>query len=219
MVGSTSLPVSQMNRYDHDDEGKTHMGKIEGMKVAVLVDDGFEQVEFTSPVDRLRKEGANVTVISPKTTETSVRSWKDDNWGDSFPIDESIEQADPNDYDALLLPGGVINPDRLRRNSKAVSFVRTMFDAKKPVAAICHGPWMLVEAGVVNGRDVTSFPSIRTDLENAGGTWHDKEVVVDLGLLTSRSPEDLDAFNDKLVEEIGEGLHERRTTTTGEMAG
>ena len=184
------------------------MSHLTGKKVAILVEDGFEQVELTSPKEALEAHGAQTHIISPKSG--NVKGWEHTKWGQEFPVDVAIEQANANDYDALLLPGGVMNPDKLRTNKKAVQFVRSFFDQGKPVAAICHGPWMLVEAGVVNGRKVTSYPSIQTDLKNAGANWVDQEVVVDRGLVTSRKPDDLPAFNRKLVEEISEGRHERQ---------
>jgi protease I len=184
------------------------MSHLTGKKVAILVEDGFEQVELTSPKEALEAYGAQTHIVSPKSG--NVKGWEHTKWGQEFPVDVAIEQANANDYDALLLPGGVKNPDKLRTNKKAVNFVRSFFDQGKPVAAICHGPWMLVEADVVNGRKVTSYPSIQTDLKNAGANWVDQEVVVDQGLVTSRKPDDLPAFNRKLVEEISEGRHERQ---------
>jgi len=184
------------------------MPKLSGKKVAILVEDGFEQVELTSPKQALEEAGAKTHIISPKRDK--VKGWEHTKWGQEFPVDVAIEQANASDYDALLLPGGVMNPDKLRVNQQAVQFVQSFFDQQKPVAAICHGSWMLVEADVVNGRKVTSYPSIQTDLKNAGANWVDQEVVVDQGLVTSRKPDDLPAFNRKLVEEISEGRHERQ---------
>jgi protease I len=181
---------------------------LNGKTVAILVEDGFEQVELTSPKQALEEAGAKTHIISPKRGK--VKGWEHTKWGDEFPVDVSVEQANANDYDALLLPGGVMNPDKLRTSKPAVQFVRRFFEQSKPVAAICHGPWMLVEADVVNGRKLTSYPSIQTDLKNAGAKWVDQEVVVDEGLVTSRKPDDLPAFNRKLVEEIAEGQHERQ---------
>jgi len=179
--------------------------QLSGKKVAILVEDGFEQVEMTSPKEALEAAGAKTYIVSPKTDK--VKGWDHSKWGQEFPVDVAIEQANATNYDALLLPGGVMNPDKLRTNKKAVQFVRSFFDQAKPVAAICHGPWMLVEADVVEGRMVTSYPSIQTDLKNAGASWVDKEVVVDRGLVTSRKPDDLPAFNSKMIEEVGEGQH------------
>jgi protease I len=179
--------------------------QLSGKKVAILVEDGFEQVEMTSPKEALEAAGAKTYIVSPKADK--VKGWEHTKWGQEFPVDVAIEQANATNYDALLLPGGVMNPDKLRTNKKAVQFVRSFFDQAKPVAAICHGPWMLVEADVVEGRMVTSYPSIQTDLKNAGANWVDQEVVVDRGLVTSRKPDDMPAFNRKMIEEIGEGQH------------
>jgi protease I len=181
---------------------------LNGKKVAILVEDGFEQIELTSPKEALEKAGAKTHIISPKRDK--VKGWEHTQWGQEFPVDVSLDKANANEYDALLLPGGVMNPDKLRTSKQAVQFVRSFFDQGKPVAAICHGPWILVEADVVNGRKVTSYTSIQTDLKNAGANWVDQEVVVDQGLVTSRKPDDLPAFNRKMVEEIAEGQHERQ---------
>jgi protease I len=181
---------------------------LNGKKVAILVEDGFEQVELTSPKQALEQAGAKAEIVSPK--HDKVKGWDHTNWGQEFPVDVPLEQANPNNYDALLLPGGVMNPDKLRMNQQAVQFVRNFFEQGKPVASICHGPWMLVEADVVRGRKLTSYPSIKTDVKNAGGNWVDQEVVVDQGLVTSRSPKDLPAFNQKLIEEVAEGQHARQ---------
>lgn len=182
------------------------MPTLNGKRVAILVEDGFEQVELTSPRQALEEAGATTQIISPKSGK--VKGWEHTKWGDEFPVDVPIEQADANDYDALLLPGGVMNPDKLRTNQKAVQFVRSFFDQQKPVASICHGPWILAEADVLRGRKVTSYNSIKTDLKNAGANWVDQEVVVDQGLVTSRNPDDLPAFNRKMIEEVAEGKHE-----------
>ena len=186
---------------------------LQGKKVAALFTDGVEQVEFVSPRQALEEAGAEVTVISLKTGP--VKAWDHTDWGETFNADLSVEDADPEAFDALLLPGGVMNPDKLRMNRSAVAFVRRMVESGKPVAAICHGPWMLVEADVVRGRTLTSYPSIQTDIINAGGIWVDREVVVDHGLVTSRNPNDLPAFNGKMVEEFREGPHERQLATAG----
>jgi len=183
------------------------MQNLNGKRIAILVEDGFEQIELTSPKQALDEAGAKTHIISPKRDK--VKGWEFTNWGQEFPVDVVMEQANVNDYDALLLPGGVMNPDKLRMNERAVRFVRSFFEQGKPVASICHGPWMLVEADVVRGRKVTSYPSIKTDLKNAGANWVDQEVVVENGLVTSRSPDDLPAFNRKLVEEVAEGQHQR----------
>lgn len=174
-------------------------------KVAVLATDGFEQSEFVQPIEALRKAGVHVDVVSLKSG--TIKGWKDQNWGDEFNVDKTVDEVDARDYDALVLPGGVMNPDKLRMDDKAVSFVGGFFEDNKPVAAICHGPWTLIETGELKGRTVTSYPSIRTDLVNAGATWVDEEVVVDNGLVTSRNPNDLPAFCKKMLEEIAEGEH------------
>jgi protease I len=179
--------------------------RIDGKRVALLVTEGFEQVELTEPRKALEEAGADARIVSPAGGR--VRAWKHTDWGDEFEVDLPLSAARVEDFDALVLPGGVLNPDKLRMDEDAVGFVRDFFRASKPVAAICHGPWMLVEADVVRGRKVTSYPSIRTDLENAGATWVDEEVVADEGLVTSRNPDDLPAFNRTMVEEIAEGIH------------
>ena len=181
-------------------------GKLDGKKVAILVTDGFEQVEMTEPRKALRDAGAETVLVSPK--DGRVKAWDEKDWGEEFPVDLPLRSARADDFDALVLPGGVMNPDHLRQDESAVRFVRRFFDEGKPVASICHGPWMLAEADVVKGRTVTSYPSIQTDLKNAGARWVDQEVVVDQGLVTSRNPDDLPAFNRKMVEEFAEGRHE-----------
>ncbi len=181
-------------------------GKLDGKKVAIVVTDGFEQVELTGPKEALEAEGAETFIVSPKADQ--VKGWKHTEWGDTFDVDVEVKEADADDYDALLLPGGQMNPDKLRLEPEVVSFVKKFFDASKPVGAICHGPWLLIDAGVAKGRRVTSWPSIRIDLRNAGADVVDEEVVVDKGLVTSRKPEDIPAFSKKLVEEIAEGLHD-----------
>jgi len=180
--------------------------KLNNKKVAILATDGFEQSELFSPLERLRKEGATVHIVSDKSD--SIKGWNEGNWGKSIEVDRTLSQASAEDYNALVLPGGVINPDTMRTKSEALTFVRDFFKQKKPVAAICHAPQLLIEADVLSGRNVTSYKSIKTDLVNAGAKWEDKAVVVDQGLVTSRNPGDLDAFNDKIVEEIKEGKHE-----------
>lgn len=177
-----------------------------GKRVAILATDGFEESELRSPREALLQSGAFVDLISLKSG--SIKGWKDGNWGDAEQVDRTVSDAKVEDYDALLLPGGVMNPDKLRMDPDAVAFVRAFFDQGKPVAAICHGPWLLAEADVVRGRKLTSYPSIRTDLLNAGAEWVDAEVVVDKGLVTSRNPKDLPAFNAKMLEEIAEGVHQ-----------
>lgn len=174
-------------------------------RIAILATDGFEESELKSPKEAMEKEGFEVEIISEK--EGKIKAWNEGNWSRDYQVDKAIENANPSDYNALMLPGGVINPDKLRRNQKALEFVKHFFTEKKPVAAICHGPQVLISAGVVKGRKMTSFESIKDDLVNAGANWVDQEVVVDQGFVTSRSPEDLPAFNSKLIEEIKEGKH------------
>lgn len=173
--------------------------------IAFLATDGVEQVELTRPWEAIREAGAEVHLISPENGE--IRGFNHLDKADRFPVDRSVDDAKASQYDGLCIPGGVANPDALRLNDKAVSFVREFFEQSKPVAAICHAPWLLVEAGVVDGRRLTSWPSLRTDIENAGGQWVDEEVCVDHGLVTSRKPDDLDAFCAKAIEEFGEGRH------------
>jgi protease I len=180
---------------------------LRGKRVAILVANGFEQVELTGPRQALDDAGASTTIVSPE--KQRVKGWNHTEWGDEFQVDVPLDQARPEDYDALLLPGGVMNPDHLRMNPAAVRFVKSIVEAGKPTAAICHGPWTLVEAGVVRGRTMTSYPSIQTDVKNAGAQWVDQEVVVDHGLVTSRKPDDIPAFNRKMIEEIAEGVHQR----------
>ncbi len=182
--------------------------KLKGKKIAVLMTDGFEESEFTSPKEAIEKEGATVEIVSLKDGE--VKSWTKGNWGKSFKVTHSIDNAKSSDYDALLIPGGVINPDQIRNNESAITFVKDFFNdnSQRPVAAICHGPQVLISAGVVRDRKMTSYSSVRIDLENAGANWQDKAVVVDQGLVTSRNPDDLDKFNEKVIEEFAEGKHE-----------
>ena len=180
--------------------------QLQGKTVAILATDGVERVELTEPRKALDAAGARTVVVSPKTG--SIKGWEHDHWGESIPVDQSLDGARADQFDALLLPGGVINPDQLRQNERAVQFVRGFFDAGKPVAAICHGPWMLVEADVVRGRTITSWPSLRTDIRNAGAEWVDREVVTDKDLVTSRKPDDIPAFSRKMIEEFAEGVHE-----------
>lgn len=182
---------------------------LKGKNVAILATDGYEDSELRSPMEALKTSGANVVIVSLNSGE--IRGWKDKDWHHTVHVDTTVRDTSAMDYDALVLPGGVINPDLLRRDADAVRFVKDFFEQKKPVAAICHGPWMLAEADVLQGRKVTSFSSIRKDLENAGAQWVDEEVVVDEGLVTSRSPKDLPAFNAKLIEEVREGKHAEQT--------
>ena len=171
---------------------------LNGLKVAVLVTDGFEQVEMTEPRKALDEAGAETSLVSPK--DGQVKAWKFTEWGDTFPVDMPLDSARPDDFDALLLPGGVINPDKLRTLPEAVAFAKAFFDAGKPVASICHGPWTIIEAGAARGRRLTSWPSLKTDLKNAGAEWVDQEVVVDQGLVTSRKPDDIPAFNPEVIK-------------------
>lgn len=174
--------------------------RLKNKKIAVLVEKGFEEVELTKPVEALRSEGADVSIVSPQ--KEKVKAWDHTDWGSEHPVDVHIDEADASTYDALVLPGGVMNPDYLRRDENSVNFVKDFFENGKPVAAICHGPWTLIEADVVKGKKMTSFPSIRTDLKNAGAIWEDKEVIVDGGLITSRNPDDIPAFNQKMITEF-----------------
>ena len=182
------------------------MANLSNKKVALLTEEGFEQVELTSPKEALEAAGATVHVISPKGGK--IKAWNHTDWGIEIDVDKVLSEVSPDEYDALVLPGGVLNPDKLRQNKEAVSFVSTFLEEGKPVAAICHGPQMLIETGMISGRRLTSYPSLQTDLKNAGADWVDEEVVVDNGLVTSRRPDDLDAFNKKTIEEIAEGIHE-----------
>jgi protease I len=190
---------------------KTSEHSLKGKKVAILATDGFEQDELLSPWQALREAEADVKIISP-SKEDHIKGWDYKDWGKKVKVDLPLDQARAEDFDALVLPGGVINPDHLRREPAAVQFVKAFFQTGKPVAAICHGPQLLIEADVVRGRKLTSFASIRTDLKNAGAQWVDQEVVVDNGLVTSRSPDDLPAFNAKMIEEFAEGIHMKQPT-------
>jgi len=179
--------------------------RLEGKRIAFLATDGVEQSELEQPWHELQKAGAKVELLS--VHKGAIQAVRHMDKGDTFEVDRLVSEADASDYDGLVLPGGVMNPDTLRANDKAVSFVRQFFEQSKPVAAICHGPWTLVEAGVVRGRTITSWPSLKTDIENAGGTWIDEEVHVDDGLVTSRKPDDLPAFSAKAIDEFAEGRH------------
>jgi protease I len=172
--------------------------QLDGMRIAILATDGFEQAELLEPRKALDAAGAETEVVSPK--EGKIKGWNHKDWGDEVKVDLSLEDADPAEYDALLLPGGVMNPDSLRMQPEAVSFVKSFFDSGKPVAAICHGPWTVIEAGAVKGYRLTSWPSLKTDIQNGGGEWVDKEVVVDDNLVTSRKPDDIPAFNREVLK-------------------
>jgi protease I len=181
------------------------MPDLKNMKVAILTENGFEQSELTSPKEAMEKAGVTVEIVSPQANE--VKAWDVDNWGITIPVDVTLDKAKPDDYDGLMLPGGVLNPDKLRTNQKAVNFVKHFLERGKPVAAICHGPQTLIETKMIEGKRMTSYPGIKTDMINAGVNWIDEEVVVDHGLVSSRSPKDLKAFNKKLLEELTEGVH------------
>ena len=187
-------------------------GELEGKRVAIVATDMVEQVELLEPRKALEEAGAKTDLISIEPGE--IQGFNHYDKGDRIPVDKTIEEARANEYDALLLPGGVGNPDTLRMDENVVSFVRDFFEHGKPVAAICHAPWTLVEAGVVRGRTLTSWPSLQTDVRNAGGTWVDQEVVVDQGLVTSRKPDDIPAFNAKMIEEFAEGKHAEQREKT-----
>jgi deglycase len=181
--------------------------------VAILATDMFEQVELVEPRKALDDAGAETEIVSLESGE--IQGFNHYDKADTFPVDKTVDEVTADDYDALLLPGGVGNPDTLRMHGNAVRFVRSFFEAGKPVGAICHAPWMLVEAGVVRGRPVTSWPSLKTDIRNAGGDWQDKEVIVDDGLVTSRKPDDIPAFNEKIIEEFAEGQHAGQIASVG----
>ncbi len=183
--------------------------KLHGKRIAFLATNGFEQSELTEPWENIKAAGATVELVSP--TPGCIQGMHHDQFGDKFPVDKTIDEVDAADYDGLVLPGGVANPDTLRMNGECVRFVRDFFKSAKPVAAICHGPWILIEADVVYDRVVTSWPSLKTDLINAGARWIDKAVVCDQGLVTSRNPDDLPAFCDKAIEEFAEGTHVGQT--------
>ncbi|UBF24946.1 type 1 glutamine amidotransferase [Kovacikia minuta CCNUW1] len=170
---------------------------LKGLKVAILITDGFEQVEMTEPRKALDQAGAETHIVSPKGDR--VRAWNFTDWGDEFPVDVALDQAQSQDFDALLLPGGVINPDSLRIQAKAIAFIKSFFDAGKPVASICHGPWTIIETGAARERRIAAWPSLKTDLRNAGAEWVDQEVVVDGNLVTSRMPDDIPAFNREMI--------------------
>lgn len=184
------------------------MENLNKKRVAILATNGFEESELKEPRAALEKAGAEVHIVSEKSG--TIKSWTDGNWGSEYKVDKTLDDVSQKDYHALMLPGGVINPDKLRKNPKAVSFIKSFFENHKPVGAICHGPWLLAEADVLKDRKITSYSSIKTDMINAGANWVDEEVVVDEGLVTSRTPKDLPAFNAKLIEEVYEGKHKEQ---------
>jgi protease I len=181
------------------------MGNLKDLKVAILTENGFEQSELLRPKQAMEEAGVTVQIVSPQRKE--VRAWDETDWGITISVDKSLDDANPEDYDGLMLPGGVMNPDKLRMNKKAVDFIKHFIQSSKPLAVICHGPQTMIETGLLRGRTMTSYPAIKTDLINAGVNWQDQEVVVDTGIVSSRSPGDLDAFNRKLLEELAEGVH------------
>lgn len=181
---------------------------LKGKKIAILATNGFEESELFEPLKALREADAEVEVIAPKAGK--IRAWKDNDWGSSIEVDRVLSEADPEDYDGIMLPGGVINADKIRNEENAVKFVKAIAESGKPIAAICHAAWTLIETGCVSGHQMTSWPSLKTDLQNAGATWVDEEVVTDHGWVTSRKPDDLPAFNRKMIEEFREGRHDYR---------
>jgi len=188
------------------------MPDIQKAKILIMATDGFEQSELMVPQQKLSKAGATVEVAAPKSRMNAdeIRGWDEKDWGQSVKVDKDIESIDPSAYDALVLPGGQINPDKLRTEQKAIEIIRSFYSSGKVVAAICHAPWLLIEAGIIKGRKCTSYQSIKTDVMNAGGEWRDETVVTDQGLITSRNPGDLDAFVSKIIEEVREGSHANR---------
>ncbi len=184
---------------------------LAGKKIAIIATDGFEESELIEPRNYLDKAGAQTVLVSLKPGH--IKAWKKGEWGDFLAVDKSLEEVDPSEFDALMIPGGVINPDKLRMDKKAVKFVQAFVDSHKPIAAICHGPQLLIETGIVSGRKITSWPSLRTDLINAGGDWYDTQVVVDNGLVTSRKPEDISAFSEKMIEVFSMGDQQLKDAT------
>jgi protease I len=186
--------------------------ELKGLKVAILVANGFEQVEMTEPRKALDKAGAQTELVSPEKEQ--VKGWNHTEWGDEFPVDVSLERSSPDEYDALMLPGGVMNPDHLRLKPEAIQFIRAFVTSGKPIAAICHAPWTLIDAGAVKGRRITSWPSLKTDLTNGGANWVDEEVVRDGQIVTSRKPADIPAFNKKMIEMFAEALQQAKGTVS-----
>jgi protease I len=183
-------------------------GQLDGKRILILATNGFEQSELEVPRDRLKAAGAQVDVVSPESGE--IKGWDKKNWGRAVKVDKALGNVQAADYDAIVLPGGQINPDLLRVNKDALALIKAFFDGGKIVAAVCHAPWLLIEAGIARNRTMTSYHSIKTDVINAGATWEDKDVVVDNGIVTSRNPGDLEAFSNKIIEEVREGKHQRR---------
>jgi protease I len=196
-------------RYLAGKTGRIWTMDLKGKKIAILATNGFEQAELEVPQDRLKKAGATVHVVSLAAGE--IKGWDKKDWGRPVKVDKTLDEVSAGDYDAVVLPGGQINPDLLRVEPKALKFIKDIFDAKKVVAAVCHAPWLLIETGIAKGRKMTSFKSIKTDVANAGAQWEDSEVVVDQGVITSRNPGDLEAFSAKIIEEIKEGRHTQRS--------
>lgn len=192
------------------------MDNLKDLKVAILIENGFEQVEMTEPRKALDEAGAQTSIVSPQRDK--VRGWNHTEWGEKYPVQVQVEQVKPDQFDALLLPGGVMNPDHLRMEPKAVEFVKAFFDAGKPVAAICHAPWTIIEAGAARGRRIASWPSLKTDLKNAGAEWVDKEVVVDSNLVSSRKPDDIPAFNREMIKLFGQA-HNKAQSKRSKAAG
>ena len=183
--------------------------ELNGKKIAILATNGFEQAELEVPRDRLKKAGATVDIVS--LAAGKIKGWDQKDWGRPVKVDKTLDEVSAEEYDAIVLPGGQINPDLLRVEPKALKFIKDIFDAKKVVAAICHAPWLLIETGIAKGRKMTSFKSIKSDVANAGAKWEDSEVVVDQGVITSRNPGDLEAFSAKIIEEVKEGRHTQRS--------
>ncbi|MBN9064120.1 MAG: protease [Rhizobiales bacterium 65-9] len=184
------------------------MPDINGKRIAILATHGFEQSELEVPLNELKKAGATVDVVAPQ--EGEIKGWKKKDWGNAVPVDKTLSQAKADDYDAIVIPGGQMNPDTLRGEPKAIALVKDFYDKGKVVAAICHGPWLLIDSGVAKGRKVTSYKTVKTDLVNAGAEWEDAKVVTDEGVVTSRTPDDLTAFVAKIIEEVNEGRHTDR---------